>query len=146
LVVKRGVSQIGIKSVLLTEWELSNDFTLIEPCDIDGPCFVIMIKEDGSKILQILPCHLWASEFTEPVDKLTPVVDKKINPKLHINVRTILLWLLLHNKLAIAFQYIVPSICKVILARFCNFCPSYRKMYPRQNSMKVLLTKGVDVQ
>jgi hypothetical protein len=40
---------------------------------------VIMIKEDGSEILRKMPCHLWASEFTEPVDKPTPVVDKVNN-------------------------------------------------------------------
>jgi hypothetical protein len=74
LVVQCGIRKTGIKSVLLTEWEMSNDFTVIEPCSIDGPCFVIMIKEDGSKILQTLLRHLWASEFTEPVDDPTTVV------------------------------------------------------------------------
>ena len=68
LVVQRGVHPTGTKSVLLTEWVMSEDFTVIQPEDIDGPCFVIMIKEDGSKVLQTLPRHLWASEFTEPVD------------------------------------------------------------------------------
>jgi hypothetical protein len=57
----------------------NDDFTIIEPCDITGPCFVIMIKEDGSKILQTLPCHLWASELTKPVDKPLPVIDKVNN-------------------------------------------------------------------
>ena len=74
LVVQCGIRKTGIKSVLLTEWEMSNDFTVIEPCSIDGPCFVIMIIEDGSKILQTLLRHLWASEFTEPVDDPTTVV------------------------------------------------------------------------
>jgi hypothetical protein len=43
----------------------------MEPDDIQGPCFVISIKDNGSKILQTLPCNKWAPEFTEPVDKQT---------------------------------------------------------------------------
>jgi hypothetical protein len=71
LVVQRGSHTTGIKSVLLTEWVMSDKFSIIEPDDIQGPCFVISIKDNGSKILQALPCHKWASEFTEPVDKQT---------------------------------------------------------------------------
>ena len=69
LVVQKGLHTTGIKSVLLTEWLMSDDYTVIEPSDIEGPCFAILIKDDGSKILQTLPRHLWASEFTEPVDE-----------------------------------------------------------------------------
>ena len=76
LVFQCGARKTGIKSVFLTEWEMSNDFTVIEPCNIDGLCFVIMIKEDESKVLPTLPRHLYASEFTEPVDKPTPVVNE----------------------------------------------------------------------
>jgi hypothetical protein len=69
LIVQCGKEPTGVKSVLLTEWEMSNEFTEIKPSDIvEGPCFVISIKYDGSKILQTLPRHLWAFEFTEPVD------------------------------------------------------------------------------
>jgi hypothetical protein len=68
LVVQFGKAPTGIKSVLLTEWEMSKDLSVIEPKDIEGPCFVISIKDDGSKILQTLPRHLWALEFTEPVE------------------------------------------------------------------------------
>jgi hypothetical protein len=68
LIVQCGKEPTGVKSVLLTEWEMSNELTVIEPSDIEGPCFVISIKDDGSKILQTLPRHLWAFEFTEPVD------------------------------------------------------------------------------
>jgi Plavaka transposase len=77
LVVQCSVRKTGIKSVLLTEWEMSHDFIVIQPCDIDGPCFVISIKEDDSKILQTLPRHLWASEFTEPVDNPTNPASRK---------------------------------------------------------------------
>ena len=76
LVVQRGVHTTGIQSVLLTEWVMSDDFILIEPSEIEGPCFVISINDDGSKILQTLPRHLWASEFTEPVDKPLKCVAK----------------------------------------------------------------------
>jgi hypothetical protein len=68
LIVQCGKEPTGVKSVLLTEWEMWNEFTVIEPSDIEGPCFVISIKDNGSKILQTLPCLLWAFEFTEPVD------------------------------------------------------------------------------
>ena len=68
LVVQRASHTTGVNSVLLTEWIMSDNYIVIDPCDIEGPCFVISITEDGSKILQTLPRHLWASEFTEPVD------------------------------------------------------------------------------
>jgi hypothetical protein len=55
---------------------MSEDFTVIQPDDIDGPCFVIRIKEDGSKVLQTLPRRLWASEFTEPVDSQSRTYNK----------------------------------------------------------------------
>ena len=37
LVVQRSVHPTGTKSVLLTEWVMSEDFTVIQPEDIDGP-------------------------------------------------------------------------------------------------------------
>ncbi len=44
LVVQRGSHTRGIKSVLLTEWAMSDKFDVIEPDDIQGPwCFVISI-------------------------------------------------------------------------------------------------------
>jgi Plavaka transposase len=69
MVVQCADHATGVKSVLLTEWIMSSDYMIIEPCDVEGPCFVISINDDGSKILQTLPRHLWASEFTTPVDE-----------------------------------------------------------------------------
>ena len=38
------------------------------PSSIVSPCFVVMIKDDTSKILETLPLDKWPSEFTKPVE------------------------------------------------------------------------------
>lgn len=68
LVVQRGLKPSGIKTVLLTEWNMSDDYDVIAPQNIIEPCFVITIDDNGSKVLQTLSLNLWASEFTNPVE------------------------------------------------------------------------------
>ena len=68
LVVQSAQQKTGIKSVLLTEWVWSAEYLVIYPSHIVGPCFVISIKDDTSKILEALPLDKWPSEFTTPVD------------------------------------------------------------------------------
>jgi hypothetical protein len=68
LIVQSATRKTGIKSTLLTEWVWSPEFLVILPSSIVGPCFVILIKHDTSKILETLPLDKWASEFTKPVE------------------------------------------------------------------------------
>ena len=68
LIVQSAQSKTGIKSVLLTEWNWSPSYEVIFPSNIVGPCFVVSIKDDMSKILETLPLENWASDFTEPFD------------------------------------------------------------------------------
>ena len=68
LVVQSAQQKTGIKSVLLTEWAWSAEYLVIYPSHIVGPCFVISITDDTSKILEALPLDKWPSEFTTPVD------------------------------------------------------------------------------
>ena len=139
LIVQRGLRKTGIKSVLFTEWEMVTSclhWTLWHW----RTYFVIVIKEDGSKVLQALSRHLWVSEFTEPIDKPTHIIDKVIwLSKIKINKR------LLKCSVLILSSY--SSVCKVNRASFCFFCPSwYPKIYPRRNPTNELLTNGVAVQ
>ena len=67
LLVHRGKERTGVRSVLLTEWFMNDDYDVINPEEIEGPCFVIIIKEDQSKILQTRPRSEWACEFTTPI-------------------------------------------------------------------------------
>jgi len=69
LVVQCGSKETGTKSVLFTEWTMSDQYWVISPSSIVGPCFVISIKDDSSKILQTLPLHKWPSQFTKPVNE-----------------------------------------------------------------------------
>ena len=68
LIVQSAQNKTGIKSVLLTEWNWSPSYEVIFPSNIVGPCFVVSIKDDMSKILETLPLENWASDFTEPFD------------------------------------------------------------------------------
>ena len=68
LVVQSATSKTNVKSVLLTEWRWSAEYLVIHPSHIVGPCFVISIKDDSSKVLEAWPLEQWASEFTKPVE------------------------------------------------------------------------------
>jgi hypothetical protein len=46
---------------LLTEWLWEEQDHVIDPNTIVGPCFVITIKADGSKVLETLPIEEWHS-------------------------------------------------------------------------------------
>ena len=65
LVVQCTTERTTTKSVLLTEWLWEEQYHVIEPNTIVGPCFVISIKADGSKVLETLPIEEWHSQFTE---------------------------------------------------------------------------------
>jgi hypothetical protein len=52
LVVQCTTERTTTKSVLLTEWLWEEQYHVIEPNTIVGPCFVISIKADGSKVLE----------------------------------------------------------------------------------------------
>lgn len=69
LIVQSASHKTNVKSVLLTEWWWSEQYHVILPSNIAGPCFVISIKADMSKILETLPLDKWASKFTRPIDE-----------------------------------------------------------------------------
>ena len=64
LVVQAAVKRSHIDSVLFTEWSWSSSYRSISPNTIDSPCFVISIKDDGSKILVTKPYDEWPAQFT----------------------------------------------------------------------------------
>ncbi len=64
LVVQAAVKRSHIDSVLFTEWSWSSTYRSISPNTIDSPCFVISIKDDGSKILVAKPYDEWPAQFT----------------------------------------------------------------------------------
>ena len=68
LIVQSASRKTGIKSTLLTEWAGSPEYLVILPSSIVSPCFVVIIKDDTSKILETLPLDKWPSEFTKPVE------------------------------------------------------------------------------
>jgi Plavaka transposase len=81
LVVQRASHVTGIASVLFTEWEMSYEYEVFEPSCVEGASFVISITENSSKVLETRPRHLWASQFTEPVDHpVKPPVKKPTRP------------------------------------------------------------------
>jgi hypothetical protein len=55
LVVQCTTERTTTKSVLLTEWLCEEQSHVIYPNTIVGPCFVISIIADGSKVLETLP-------------------------------------------------------------------------------------------
>jgi hypothetical protein len=65
LVVQSTTKHTGIKSVLLTEWEWSAKYEVIDPDTIVGPCFVISIVDDHSVVLEALPLEEWPQQFTK---------------------------------------------------------------------------------
>ena len=65
LVVQCTTERTTTKSVLLTEWRWEEQYHVIDPNTIVGPCFVISIKAFGSKVLETLPFEEWHSQFTE---------------------------------------------------------------------------------
>jgi hypothetical protein len=64
LVVQAAVKRSHIDSVLFTEWSWSSTYRSISPNTIDSPCFVISIKDDGSKILVAKLYDEWPAQFT----------------------------------------------------------------------------------
>ncbi|KAI2492859.1 hypothetical protein MHU86_21672 [Fragilaria crotonensis] len=73
----------SVQSVLLTEWCWSSEYLVILPSNIVGPCFVISIKPDMSKVLEALPLDSWASEFTKPVDEYSSSSDDDDDEEMH---------------------------------------------------------------
>ena len=65
LLVQSATSRTGIASALFTEWSWSADYYAIDPSSIAGPCFVVSITDDSSKILEALPISEWAALFTD---------------------------------------------------------------------------------
>jgi Plavaka transposase len=86
LVVQSTTKKTGIQSVLLTEWCWSSEYLVILPSNIVGPCFVISIKPDMSKVLEALPLEKWASEFTKPVDDSSSSSDDDDNKDMHTDM------------------------------------------------------------
>jgi hypothetical protein len=69
LIVQSTTKQTGHKSVLLTEWYMSQDYYVISPESIQAPCFVIEHTDDDSKVQETLAYDLWANEFIELSDR-----------------------------------------------------------------------------
>jgi hypothetical protein len=65
LVIQSASRKTNKDSVLLSEWLWSDNFYAISPDTIEGPAFVVSIKDDNSKILATLPRNEWAGKFTD---------------------------------------------------------------------------------
>ena len=65
LVVQPAISRSKQDSVLLQEWNWSPEYYDISPNSIAGPCFVIDIGKDSSKIQVTKAYDEWAQEFTD---------------------------------------------------------------------------------
>ena len=68
LIVQSALKATKRQSTLLKEWDMSNIYYSISPDTIEGPCFVISIKEDDSKVLETLPYEEWPAQFSTAVD------------------------------------------------------------------------------
>ena len=64
LVVQSTTKQTGVKSVLLTEWYMSDTYYVVYPESIKGSCFVIEHTTNNSKVHEVLSREKWAGEFT----------------------------------------------------------------------------------
>jgi hypothetical protein len=49
---------------LLRDWEWSPDYLLVSGNTVIGPCFVISISHDSSKVVEAKPCEEWADKIT----------------------------------------------------------------------------------
>ena len=67
LVVQCAQNQTGRDSLLFQEWHWSQQYSVTSPATIEGPCFVVSIKDDTSTILQTKSRHLWPAELIKPV-------------------------------------------------------------------------------
>lgn len=65
LIVQSTTTRTGISSTLLTEWHWAATYYTIDPDCIEGPCFVVTIKNDKSKVLETLPLQQWPDQFTD---------------------------------------------------------------------------------
>ena len=68
LVVQACVKKTGIKSVILTEWEWDPAYHVVDPDSLHSSCFVVSIKPDSSKVLEVLPLEEWPEQFTNSFD------------------------------------------------------------------------------
>jgi hypothetical protein len=64
LVVQSTTTKTHVNSVLFTEWNWDPQYLVIEPETIVGPCFVITIAADNSRVLEALPLSKWPGQFT----------------------------------------------------------------------------------
>jgi hypothetical protein len=52
------------ESTLLREWDWSPEYLLVSGNSVSGPCFVISISHNCSKVLETKPYASWAEKFT----------------------------------------------------------------------------------
>jgi Plavaka transposase len=52
------------ESTLLREWDWSPEYLLVSGNSVSGPCFVISISHNSSKVLETKPYASWAENFT----------------------------------------------------------------------------------
>jgi len=64
LVVQCTTQKTGTKSVLFTEWYMSEAYYVVSPNTIEAPCFVIETTDDNSKVQATLPIAKWPGQFT----------------------------------------------------------------------------------
>jgi hypothetical protein len=65
LIIQPAIAATNCDSVLFREWMWTPEYYNVSPDTIVGPCFVISIKDDGSRILETKAYDMWAGEFTE---------------------------------------------------------------------------------
>ena len=65
LVIQPAVARTTHNSVLFCEWTWSPVYYNVSPDTSVGPCFMICIKDDGSRILETKGYDNWAGEFID---------------------------------------------------------------------------------
>jgi Plavaka transposase len=55
---------VAHESTLLREWDWSPNYLLVSGNSVAGPCFVISISHNSSKVLEAKPYESWAEKFT----------------------------------------------------------------------------------
>ena len=65
LIIQPAIAATNCDSVIFQEWMWTPEYYNFSPDTIVGPCFVISIKDYGSRILETKGYEMWSGEFTD---------------------------------------------------------------------------------